>query len=93
MLNEITPLKFEPGILTFYILSLVLYLVIFIFTYSYYQNAYMKVYNKLHYRLLTYFLLLLVVFLLLISAITITILHYDKTNDLFLNNIYMIPLS
>lgn len=89
-----TPLKFEPGILTFYILCLVLYMIVFIFTYSFYKNARMKIYNKLRYRGLTYFLLSFVVFLLLLGSLIITILHYGSANgDLFSNNFYMLPMS
>lgn len=93
MLHDTTPLKFQPGILIFYVLGFVLYIVVFTFTYSFYRNAQMKVYNKLHYRLLTYFLFVLVLFLLLLGASIITFWHYANDSNLFINNFYMLPMS
>jgi magnesium-transporting ATPase (P-type) len=93
MFNDPTPFAFEPGILTFYILCLVLYAIVFVFTYSFYKNAKMKVYNKLRYRPITYVLLVFVVTLLFVGSLIVTLLRYSQQEDLFIKNLYMIPMS
>jgi uncharacterized membrane protein YidH (DUF202 family) len=91
--NDIVPMNFQPGFLTFYIICYLLYATVFVFTYAFYKNAKMKIYSKLNVRTTTYVLLGVILFLFIVIAIILTVLHYADVSHLFDNNIYMIPMS
>ncbi|GHU32445.1 hypothetical protein FACS1894166_05790 [Bacilli bacterium] len=89
MLSSATePAKFSAGILSAYIICVILYSAVFVLTYSYYFNNRAKLYRKMKINISSIILIAFMFVMFLTLAIMVSIQH-----TYFKNNVYMLPMT